>query len=173
MREILVVEDEPLIFETFRQAVDLKGRFDIRHAADGESALSALDNYAPDLALIDVMLPKVSGIKVADYAASRNVPVILMSGHPKIIESAQHRFPLLVKPFRVGGLIDRLDELLGEAMHLQEIMQNNIRRGAELVRRTRENLTGDPDPVSQEEAAERWLRFCERSFRDLSFTANR
>jgi DNA-binding response OmpR family regulator len=63
MRRVLVVDDEPHIRTVLRGYLEAEG-FAVTEAADGEAALAALRGEAPDLVLLDVMLPGVDGLEV-------------------------------------------------------------------------------------------------------------
>lgn len=78
-RKILLVEDDDglaNVYVTRLQAED----FDIRRVPNGEDALAAALEYKPDLVLLDVMMPKVSGFDVLDIL--RNTPEV---GNVKVI----------------------------------------------------------------------------------------
>ena len=62
-KSILVVEDEPNIVLSL-QFLMKKAGFDVRVARDGDEALAAVENQAPDLILLDVMIPKRDGYDV-------------------------------------------------------------------------------------------------------------
>jgi DNA-binding response OmpR family regulator len=116
MQRILVVEDEPFVYDAIKAALAFKGGFDVSHAADGEAAIAILAQEVLDLAFVDVFLPKMSGVEVAERAFAHNVPVILMSGHPDVITKPEnYRFPILAKPFRLSYFLERLDQILAEA----------------------------------------------------------
>ena len=70
-KKILLVEDDTALAAVYRARLDLEG-FDIQEANDGEKALSAALDYKPDLILLDVMMPKISGFDVLDIL--RNTP---------------------------------------------------------------------------------------------------
>ena len=154
MRRVLVVEDDPYVYEAIQTAFLLKGGFDVAHAGDGETALAQLDGVAPDVALIDFGLPKVSGIAIAERAAGRNIPVILMSGYGDVVAQSNHyRFPMLPKPFRVTELVDRFEEVVAEAGRLTEIARHEIEIGKSLAVEAR---------TQQRSLSDAWLRICER-----------
>ncbi len=95
MERILVVEDEPLIYDAIKAALTFRGGYAFAYAPDGDAAIRELTDRPPDLAFIDVYLPKRSGIEVADVAAAQQVPVILMSGHPEVLTNPEkYRFPI-------------------------------------------------------------------------------
>lgn len=70
-RKILLVEDDDSLASVYQTRLQAEG-FDIRRVPNGEDALSAALEYKPDLILLDVMMPKVSGFDVLDIL--RNTP---------------------------------------------------------------------------------------------------
>jgi DNA-binding response OmpR family regulator len=70
-KKILLVEDDDALASVYMTR--LKGEnFDVRRVANGEDALAAAKEHKPDLVLLDVMMPKVSGFDVLDIL--RNTP---------------------------------------------------------------------------------------------------
>jgi len=63
MKRILIVDDEEMIVRTVKAYLDREG-FKTYTAYDGEEALRAFEDKGPDLIVLDLMLPKVSGIEV-------------------------------------------------------------------------------------------------------------
>lgn len=81
-KKILLVEDDDAlagVYQTRLQAED----FDVRRVPNGEDALAAALDYKPDLILLDVMMPKVSGFDVLDILRNTpettNVKVIMLT----------------------------------------------------------------------------------------------
>jgi two-component system phosphate regulon response regulator PhoB len=70
-KRILLVEDDDAIANVYQTRLQAEG-FDVRRVANGEDALAAALSYRPDLVLLDVMMPKVSGFDVLDIL--RNTP---------------------------------------------------------------------------------------------------
>ena len=70
-KKILLVEDDASLASVYLERLEAEG-FDIRHVANGEDALSNAIEYKPDLILLDVMMPKISGFDVLDIL--RNTP---------------------------------------------------------------------------------------------------
>src|SRR5215211_9523195 len=62
-RTILVVEDEPTLRETLAEALEADG-FSVVQAGDGRAALDRFEKDEPDLVLLDLMLPELSGLEV-------------------------------------------------------------------------------------------------------------
>jgi DNA-binding response OmpR family regulator len=71
LKRILLVEDDNGLAEVYQMRLEAEG-FSVRRVADGENALSVALTYKPDLILLDVMMPKVSGFDVLDIL--RNTP---------------------------------------------------------------------------------------------------
>lgn len=70
-KRILLVEDDDALANVYMTRLQAEN-FDVRRVANGEEALAAALNYHPDLVLLDVMMPKVSGFDVLDIL--RNTP---------------------------------------------------------------------------------------------------
>lgn len=68
---ILLVEDDDALASVYVSRLQAEG-FDVRRVSNGEDALAAALSYHPDLVLLDVMMPKVSGFDVLDIL--RNTP---------------------------------------------------------------------------------------------------
>lgn len=69
--KILLVEDDESLASVYVERFEAEG-FDVRHVANGEEALTNAIEYKPDLILLDVMMPKISGFDVLDIL--RNTP---------------------------------------------------------------------------------------------------
>jgi len=70
-KRILLVEDDDALANVYLTRLQAEG-FDVRRVANGEDALVSALEYHPDLVLLDVMMPKVSGFEVLDII--RNTP---------------------------------------------------------------------------------------------------
>ncbi len=79
LKRILLVEDDDVLANVYLVRLQAEG-FDARRVSNGEEALAAALSYHPDLALLDVMMPKVSGFDVLDIL--RNTPE---TAHLKVI----------------------------------------------------------------------------------------
>jgi DNA-binding response OmpR family regulator len=71
LKRILLVEDDDSLANVYITRLQAEG-FDVRRVANGEDALAAALSYQPDLVVLDVMMPKVSGFDVLDIL--RNTP---------------------------------------------------------------------------------------------------
>ena len=71
LKKILLVEDDDALAAVYETRLDAEG-FAVKRVANGEEALATAMAYKPDLILLDVMMPKVSGFDVLDIL--RNTP---------------------------------------------------------------------------------------------------
>ncbi len=80
---VLVVEDDHDLRASFRTSLALAG-FLVREAPDGIHALRQIDQQPPDLVVLDLMLPNLSGLdvqhEIASNAYTRAIPIILVTG---------------------------------------------------------------------------------------------
>ncbi len=81
-KRILLVEDDDALANVYMIRLEAEG-FEIRRVANGEDALAVAQEYHPDLILLDVMMPKVSGFDVLDILRNTpqtaNVKVIMLT----------------------------------------------------------------------------------------------
>ena len=108
---VLIVDDEPHVREMLRDFLGGKG-YEVATAATGGQALDAVPTFQPDVILIDMLMPDLSGTDVlaALHRAGVTVPVILMSGRPAPVHEGF--FGVLNKPFNLR----RLAEVVAAAM---------------------------------------------------------
>ncbi len=119
MATILVVDDEPNI----REVVELYLRRDghtVLSAADGEEALRLHRQQQPDLVVLDLMLPKISGLEVCRrIQAERRVPVIMLTAkseeEDRIIGLGVGADDYVTKPFSARELAARVQAVLRRA----------------------------------------------------------
>lgn len=82
-RTILVVEDDEDLRRLFRTALVLAG-YDVVEAGDGLEALLRIDQAPPDLVVLDIVLPRLSGIavqqEIAAQAVTREIPIVVITG---------------------------------------------------------------------------------------------
>jgi two-component system OmpR family response regulator len=84
---VLVVEDEESFVEALLVGLQREG-FDVRVARDGAEALELFDLVQPDIVLLDLMLPKVSGIDVCRHLRARSaVPIIMVTARSSEIDT--------------------------------------------------------------------------------------
>ena len=85
-QKILIVDDDENIAELISLYLT-KECFDTMMVHDGEDALSAFDTYAPNLILLDLMLPGIDGYQVCrDIRSRSNTPIIMLSAKGEVFD---------------------------------------------------------------------------------------
>lgn len=110
---VLVVDDEPLARDFLRRVIEeLPGVSLVRECADGVEAVEAIREHQPDLVLLDVRMPEVSGFDVISQVDPSEMPeVIFVTAHEEYTLRAfeVHALDYVVKPFdpeRLGQAIE-------------------------------------------------------------------
>ncbi len=116
---ILVVEDEASFVEALTIGLRREG-FEVVVAVDGAEALEKFDEIAPDLVLLDVMLPKISGIDVCRQLRKRTqVPIIMVTAKGAEIDTVVGlevgADDYVTKPYRLRELVARMRAVLRRA----------------------------------------------------------
>jgi two-component system response regulator RegX3 len=109
---ILLVEDEPSLVETVRYALEREG-FGVTVARDGREALERFAAEPPDLVLLDLMLPAVSGLDVCRrIRQSSMVPIVIVTAKDaeadKVAGLELGADDYVTKPFSVRELVSRV-----------------------------------------------------------------
>ncbi len=132
MTLILLVDDEPLITDSLNYSLKREG-FQVVTAADGLSALKAIEEHKPDLIVLDLMLPDISGFEVCRrLRISTNTPVIMLTAKGEEID-------------RVLGLEVGADDYLAKPFSFRELL---ARIQALLRRVALDRQTTQPQPMS-------------------------
>jgi len=113
---ILVVEDEASFVEALTIGLRREG-FDVVVATDGAQALEMFDSAQPDLVLLDVMLPKVSGIDVCRQLRKQTqIPIIMVTAKGAEIDTVVGlevgADDYVTKPYRLRELVARIRAVL-------------------------------------------------------------
>ena len=114
--KILVVEDERHIAELIRLYLEKEG-FEVIHAADGGAGVAEFERTAPDLVLLDIMLPVMDGWQVLkEIRASSKTPVIMLTAKSetgdKVTGLENGADDYITKPFEVKELIARIHAVM-------------------------------------------------------------
>ncbi|HEX7222750.1 MAG TPA: response regulator transcription factor [Candidatus Limnocylindrales bacterium] len=114
-RTILVVDDEPTLRETLVDALETDG-FRVVSAADGREALTVFRAERPDLVLLDLMLPELSGVEVCRIIRSESsVPIVMLTAKDseldKVVGLELGADDYVTKPFSLRELSARIRAL--------------------------------------------------------------
>lgn len=116
--DILVVDDDRPIRGLVRQIIRRIG-YPSREAVDGEDAIEKLTERAPDLLVLDLMMPRVSGWDVLEWMEKesnlRTVPVVVLTAvgteQTEALEAFNVR-AVVPKPFEISSLMETLREII-------------------------------------------------------------
>ena len=132
-RNILVVEDDNNISNLIKMYLDKEG-FDVRIAADGGKAVEEYDAKAPDMVLLDIMLPEEDGLqilkKLRAAPETRRLPVILLtaknSEFDRVIGLDNGADDFISKPFSMLELIARIRAVLRRSQPAQSVREYRL-----------------------------------------------
>ncbi len=118
-RKILIIDDEATIADTLALIFQSTG-YEARTSYSAESALEILEEWRPDLAVIDVVLPGMNGIEFAIFlkASYPSCRFLLFSGQPGtsgLLEDAKkkgHLFEILAKPLHPTYMLATVSDML-------------------------------------------------------------
>jgi DNA-binding response OmpR family regulator len=132
-RRILVVEDDPAINRAVAERLGAEG-YDVVTAMDGPAAVASYGENAPDLVVLDVMLPGYDGHEVCRrIQAERHVPVLMLTARADeadvLVGLGVGADDYLTKPFRMRELVARVAALLRRVERAAELA---ARRALEL-----------------------------------------
>ena len=124
-RRILVVEDEPVINQAITDRLRAEG-FDVVQAWDGPGAVELFGTAAPDLVVLDVMLPGYDGHEVCRRVqAERPVPVLMLTARDDeadiLVGLGVGADDYMTKPFRMRELVARIAALLRRVDRANEL----------------------------------------------------
>ena len=122
MRSVLIVDDEPNIVLSL-QFLMKKAGFDVRTARDGEEALAEIARAAPDLVLLDVMMPKRDGFDICQTVranpAWQGIRIVLLTAKGRDVERekglALGADDYVTKPFSTRDVLARIEKLVPPA----------------------------------------------------------
>ena len=128
---VLVVDDDRAVRESLRRSLEFNG-YDVHLAGDGAEALAGIGSVAPDVVVMDVMMPRLDGLDAtrALRAAGNDVPILVLTARDAVGD-------------RVEGLDAGADDYLTKPFALQELLA----RLRALLRRVAPPVDGDEEEV--------------------------
>jgi len=117
--KILIIDDEPQIVRALELLMQREG-FEVRSASDGIEALSSIEDAAPDLILLDLMMPRMDGFelcqKIRSNPAWKNMIIVILTAKGRDIErekgmalGADH---YVTKPFSTREVVQLIKSAL-------------------------------------------------------------
>ncbi|MEP9363172.1 response regulator transcription factor [Nocardioides sp. CN2-186] len=157
---VLVVDDDKAVRESLRRSLEFNG-YDVALAADGAEALAGIASKAPDVVVMDVMMPRLDGLETtrALRSAGNDLPILVLTARDAVGDRVEGldagADDYLTKPFALQELLARLrallrrvvpredaeDEVLSFADLSMDIATREVRRGERLIELTRTEFT--------------------------------
>jgi response regulator NasT len=177
---ILIAEDETIIRLDLKQLLERAGYDVVAEAKDGEEAVALARSEEPELAILDVKMPKLDGIEAARrILEERPVPIVMLTayGQQELVARAVEAgvFGYLVKPFREQDLLpaiaaararhEELQALRAEAESLADAL------AARKVIEQAKGLLMEKEQLSEQEAFARLRKASQASGRPLKAVA--
>jgi DNA-binding response OmpR family regulator len=122
MHKILLVEDEPSILTLVSMNLLARG-YEVLQATNGEEALAQIDHGSPELMILDIRMPDVSGWEVLEYmndisSSPADFPVVVMTASVVNPASVISQYPcvaeVFIKPFDINSLMASVQHVLSE-----------------------------------------------------------
>jgi two-component system, OmpR family, response regulator MprA len=157
---VLVVDDDRAVRESLRRSLEFNG-YAVALASDGAEALASISGSAPDVVVMDVMMPRLDGLEAtrALRKAGNDVPILVLTARDAVGDRVEGldagADDYLTKPFALQELLARLrallrrvvphedapDEVLTFADLSLDVATREVRRGDRLVELTRTEFT--------------------------------
>ncbi len=117
LKRILIVDDNENHLEILKETLDYFN-FSIKTLSNGKDLVTIVENFKPDLLLLDYILPGTdNGLdlcrKLKNNIKTEEIPIILMSGYQMLLDQFSGCNGVLYKPFDLDLLIEKIDALLG------------------------------------------------------------
>ncbi len=122
MIKLLHVEDDADIREIAQMSLDMTGEFEVVQCESGEDALRQVQDYTPDVMLLDMMMPGMTGRqtleKMREMPHLQEVPAIFMTARAQQSEQDELReigaSDVISKPFDPMSLADQIKQIIGK-----------------------------------------------------------
>ncbi|MEL7609547.1 MAG: response regulator transcription factor [Bacillota bacterium] len=151
-KKVLLVDDEPLIIKGLKFALEQDG-YEVDAAADGQEAVNKALEGSFDLVLLDVMLPKLSGIEVCQrIRENSDVPIIMLTAKgedmDKILGLEYGADDYMTKPFNILEVKARIKSILRRVSARGEAPKEILEAPGMTVDPKRRSVTVDNNPVN-------------------------
>ena len=158
MTRVLVVEDDAAILQGLTDILEAES-YDVSTAMDGEAGYAILERDEPDLVILDLMLPKLSGYEVCQRARSEGmtVPILMLTAKStesdRVIGLDLGADDYVTKPFSIRELLARVRALLRRGQYADAVPDElefddvvvdfrsfEARKGGEVIKLTRKEF---------------------------------
>ena len=121
MRKVLVVDNEPIIGLLIKRGLELRKNYAVSVCTDSRKALQVIKEQRPDIILIDVNMPELSGpelvLQLESDETTRRIPCVYMTGNlvtGEAVDPGDVSMVCIAKPFTTPELITVLEKVLEE-----------------------------------------------------------
>ncbi len=130
MKRLLVIDDEANLRHTLSYALRAEG-YEVLTAEDGESGVEAFRRSAPDLVILDLMLPKLDGLEVCRrLRRETDVPIIMLTARDseldKVVGLEVGADDYLSKPFSIRELVARVRAALRRSVRVPQVRSEDV-----------------------------------------------
>lgn len=119
-KRILIVEDEEAVRDLEKFILEQQG-YEVMEAKDGLEGLAKAEFRKPDLILLDLMMPDVSGGRMfnemREHEATKGIPIVVVTGKPdahEMFDDAIGPENVVMKPFEAATLLERIKHHIGD-----------------------------------------------------------
>ncbi len=130
---ILVIDDEEDFCEFVKESLERDGKFIVLTSSDSASGVTIAEEYQPDLVLLDIKMPHMSGAEVAEHLlkseSTRDIPIAFITGllDKKVVRGRNgyiHGFPFITKPVTSSELLSQVEAALEVARHQKAFIES-------------------------------------------------
>lgn len=153
MYKIFIIEDDEIVGEVYKDRLQAEG-YDVEVAHDGESGYSRLRTFEPDLLLLDMMVPELTGVEILGLLrgqdAFKRLPIIAFSGSDEMLEDAKRLGATRVLSkgeYVPNQIVARITEVLTALRKVGESEAVFLRTLAEWVPPSGRILVVEDDPI--------------------------
>lgn len=118
--KVLLIDDEEILCEVLKRSLEATGKYEVGFATDGKTGLLMARKGSPDVVLLDICMPGMSGLDVLRILKSKyplsEIPVIMLSGllDEDTKKECNYRYceEFIDKPVKLASVTERLDAVL-------------------------------------------------------------
>lgn len=119
LKKILYAEDEPDVQTIVELTIQTMSDYEIKICNNGQKLLECVEEYKPDLIMLDVMMPEMDGPttfkNLQDNKKTKNIPVIFVTAKAQVHEVEKFKeigsWGVITKPFTLMNLCDEIQEI--------------------------------------------------------------